>query len=365
MNKTVLHPLHVEMSAKMVDFGGWDMPIHYGSQVEEHHLVRKHCGMFDVSHMTVVDLKGSEVMSYLGHLLANDPAKLKEKGKALYSCMLNDEGGVVDDLIVYYLDDDFCRMVVNASTREKDIAWLQSQAGEYDLSITERPELAIIAVQGPEAREKAQACLDGVLAEEAFNLKRFSAFYSDDRLLARTGYTGEDGFEIILPENEAPALWRKLHAAGVMPCGLGARDTLRLEAAMNLYGQDMDETTSPLESGLAWTVSMDSDRAFVGRQALEKQKSSGLEWQLTGMLLQSRGVLRHGQKVQTSGGEGEITSGTFSPTLQQAIALVRVPVGCASECQVDIRGKLLPAILLKPPFVRNGEASESVKKLLT
>jgi aminomethyltransferase len=355
--RTPLYDDHVASGAKMVDFAGWDMPIHYGSQLEEHHAVRQDMGMFDVSHMTVVDLEGPQVRDFLHHLLANNVDKLQEPGKALYSCMLNERGGVIDDLIVYFLDDRFFRMVVNSATRDKDLAWIATQARAFDLTITERPELAMVAVQGPNARRHVLSLLDGELRARVEGLKPFMGAFVGDWFFARTGYTGEDGFEIMLPAAEASAWWSTLVAGGVRPCGLGARDTLRLEAGMSLYGADMDEDISPLEAALGWTVAWEpADRAFVGRPALEAQKAAGVPRKLVGLVLLDKGVLRNHQKVLTDAGDGEITSGSFSPTLGQAIALARVPAATGERVQVEIRGKRMDARVVKPPFVRNGKA---------
>lgn len=357
-NRTPLYEEHLAAGGKLVDFAGWDMPIHYGSQIEEHHRVRNHAGMFDVSHMTVVDLRGARARDYLRRLLANDVARLEETGKALYSCMLNVTGGVIDDLIVYYLRDDYYRMVVNAATREKDLAWLVEQAVAFGVTVKERDELAMIAVQGPDARGGVLGVLSPDAAAIAAELKPFAGAFAGDWFIARTGYTGEDGFEIILPGDEAAGFWRKLRAAGIGPAGLGARDTLRLEAGMNLYGTDMDEAVTPLESGLAWTVAWEpTDRDFIGRTALETQRREGVPRKLVGLLLEGKGVLRNHQKVAAGNdGAGEITSGSFSPTLQRSIAFARVPYDTGDDCQVEIRGKLLPARVVRPPFVRNGKA---------
>jgi len=357
-NKTPLYDEHVADGGKLVDFAGWDMPINYGSQIEEHNQVRNDAGMFDVSHMTVVDLTGERTREFLRYLLANNVDRLKDSGKALYSCMLNDTGGVIDDLIVYFLRDDFFRMVVNAGTHDKDLAWLEKQAPAFAVSVTERPELAMIAVQGPNARDKTLPILSEAARAAASELKPFFGAFDGDWFIARTGYTGEDGFEIVLPADAAASFWQQLRAAGVKPTGLGARDTLRLEAGMNLYGSDMDESISPLEAALGWTVAWEpAERDFIGRTALEQQRQQGTTQKLVGLLLEGKGVLRNHQKVLAEGvGEGEITSGSFSPTLQRAIAFARVPKGTGDTCQVDIRGKLLTARVVKPPFVRNGEA---------
>ncbi len=357
---TPLYDAHLAAGARMVDFGGWEMPINYGSQIEEHNKVRQAAGMFDVSHMTVVDIRGAHARIFLSYLLSNDVAKLNTPGKAFYSCMLNEQGGVIDDLITYFLDETFFRVVVNAATHDKDMEWISSQARAFDVVVEERPELAMIAVQGPEARQAVLTLLPEKDAALAGELKPFGAGWFGDMFIARTGYTGEDGFEISLSAGSAVALWDQLLAAGVAPCGLGARDTLRLEAGMNLYGQDMDENVTPLESGLGWTVAMKDERAFIGKDALLKQKEQGVEQKLVGLVLQDRGVLRPGQKIVTDAGEGVTTSGSFSPTLQKAIAFARVPKDATQTCQVDIRGKLLNCTIVQPPFARNGMVCEGI-----
>jgi aminomethyltransferase len=368
--KTILNDTHRALGAKMVDFGGWDMPIHYGSQIEEHHLVRRDAGMFDVSHMTVVDLRGARTREFLRHLVANSVDKLQKAGKALYTTMLDRNGGVIDDLIVYFMAEDFFRLVVNAATRDKDLAWITAQAAAFDVQVSERPEFAMIAVQGPTARERVQGLLREADRAGAARLARFAAMDAQTAtgiplFVARTGYTGEDGYEIVLPENEAVAFWNALLEAGVKPAGLGARDTLRLEAGMNLYGQDMDETVSPYEAALAWTVVLDEGRDFIGRGALEQQKADGVPRQLIGLVMDEKGVLRHGQKVLTAHGDGEILSGTFSPTLGKAIAFARVPagdiaLGADGGVRVDIRGKEVPVRVVKFPFVREGQPQPGV-----
>lgn len=352
LKRTVLYEAHLAMHAKMVDFGGWEMPLHYGSQLDEHHRVRNDAGMFDVSHMQVVDIRGDGARAFLRRLLANNIDKIKQAGKALYSCMLNESGGVIDDLIVYYMREDWFRMVVNAATAEKDVAWMRSVSGAAVIALEVCGRCAMIAVQGPRAREKTWAALPELRAGSE-NLKPFNAAEVGHYFVGRTGYTGEDGFEIILPRERAVEAWRALAAVGTAPIGLGARDTLRLEAGMNLYGQDMDEQTSPLEAGLAWTVDLDASRDFIGRVALEKQSPQA---QLVGLVLLDRGVLRAHQKVLTATGVGEIKSGSFSPTLAQSIALARVPtvVAAGDLVQVEVRDKLLSAKVVKYPFVRNG-----------
>jgi aminomethyltransferase len=355
--RTPLYDLHVASGARMVDFGGWDMPVAYGSQIEEHHAVRRDAGMFDVSHMCTVDLRGAGVRPLLLRLLANDVGRLSAPGKALYSCMLRPDGGVIDDLIAYYLDEKWFRLVVNAGTADKDIAWTREHAKQIGVAVVPRRDLAMIAVQGPNARAKAIPLLPEAGRAAAGALGTFFGAASDEWFVSRTGYTGEDGFEIALPSESAAELWQALAAAGVAPCGLGARDTLRLEAGMNLYGNDMDETVTPLESGLAWTVALEGNRDFVGKDALVKQRAAGVARKLTGLLLLERGVLRSHQKVLAgAAGEGEVTSGTFSPTLERSIGFARLPVAAAGTVEVDIRGRRSPARLVKPPFVRNGKA---------
>ena len=360
LKKTVLNAAHREIGARMVDFGGWDMPVNYGSQIEEHNAVRNDCGMFDVSHMCPVDVVGADCRKFLSRLVANDVAKLQVSGKALYAAMLNDAGGVIDDLIIYFLTETRFRIVVNAGTAEKDLAWMQAKVAEWklDVTITQRRDgdnaLGIIAVQGPNARAKVWEVLPQAKAATEV-LKAFFAAEVDQYFIASTGYTGEDGYEIMLPADEAHTVWNKLKAAGVAPAGLGARDTLRLEAGMNLYGQDMDEGVSPLDAGLAWTVALKDERDFVGKATL---LANGQQKQFLGLILLDKGVLRGHQQVITKQGNGEITSGSFSPTLQQSIALARLPLGVqiGDEVEVDIRGKQLKAKVVKPVFARNSKA---------
>ena len=356
-SKTPLYDKHVEAGARIVDFGGWDMPLNYGSQKEEHHAVRQKAGMFDVSHMTIVDLKGERVREFLRYLVANDVARLQDPGKALYTAMLNESGGVIDDLIIYFMTEEWFRIVVNAATREKDLAWIQKQAKPFGVAVSERAELAMIAVQGPKARELAAPCIDAEYRADALAMKPFFGMEAGGMFVARTGYTGEDGWEIVMPAAEAPATWDRLTAAGVAPCGLAARDTLRLEAAMNLYGSDMDETVSPLEAGLGWTIAWEpADRDFVGRGPLEAKRAEPDRMRFVGLLLEDKGVLRNHQRVVVEGiGEGEITSGGYSPTIGRSIALARLPAGDYDRAKVEVRGKLLNVRIVKTPFVRNGE----------
>ncbi|MEY3220206.1 MAG: glycine cleavage system aminomethyltransferase GcvT [Pseudomonadota bacterium] len=354
--RTALFTQHIDAGGKMVDFAGWEMPLHYGSQLNEHHQIRRDAGVFDVSHMTIVDLRGAQAHDFLRFLLANDVARLKTVGKALYSCMLNPHGGVIDDLIVYFCGDQHYRLVVNAATRDKDLAWISQQAESFEVSLQERRDLAMLAIQGPNARSKTLPLLPKALQDSAMQLGLFFSTWNDDWFVARTGYTGEDGFEIILPNQEVVDFWKALLNAGIKPAGLGARDTLRLEAGMCLYGADMDDNISPCEAGLKWTVAFQpEERDFIGRAAL-KEKCESNELVQVGLLLLERGVLRNHQKVLTEKGNGEITSGTFSPTLGRSIALARVPADCGEQVQVEIREKLFAAQVVRTPFVRHGKA---------
>lgn len=357
-NQTVLFEKHLEAGAKMVDFHGWEMPINYGSQIEEHHAVRQDAGMFDVSHMTIVDVAGTDAKSFLRKLVTNDVAKLTVAGKALYTGMLNEEGGVIDDLIIYFFNDDFYRLVVNSATREKDLAWINKQAETFSVEITEQPDWAMIAVQGPKAKEKVATILNDEQKAAVEGMKPFFGVQAGDLFIATTGYTGEAGYEIMLAPEKAAEFWQQLVDAGVAPCGLGARDTLRLEAGMNLYGSDMDETVSPLAANMGWTISWEpEDRDFIGRAALVKAKEQGTE-KLVGLVMEQKGVLRGGLKVVAESGEGVITSGTFSPTLGFSVAMARVPAGVkvGDTVQVEMRKKLVDVKVVKAGFVRNGKS---------
>ncbi len=354
--RTPLYQMHVNAHAKIVDFAGWDMPLHYGSQLEEHHQVRGHVGVFDVSHMGVIDVQGEDAAAYLRYVLANNVDKLVV-GKALYTCMLNERGGVIDDLIVYQCAADAYRIIVNAGTREKDIAWLQAKAAAFNVTLLAHHDKAMLAVQGPEAAATMGEFLSSNMRDAVMQLKPFHFLTVDHCFIARTGYTGEDGYEIICEANDAEKKWQALLAIGVKPCGLGARDTLRLEAGLNLYGADMDETVTPLESNLAWTVAMQpQERDFIGRAALEKQVAQGLNQRLVGLVLAGPGILRNHQKVIVDDKvQGEVTSGGYAPTLEKSIALARVPVTIGRACAVAIRQKQVLAQVVKPPFVRFGK----------
>jgi len=355
LQRTPLNATHRGAGAKLVDFAGWEMPLHYGSQIEEHHAVRRDAGMFDTSHMLAIDVEGDAASALLRYALANNVDRLRAPGKALYSCLLREDGGILDDLIVYLLDAKRFRVVVNAATADKDRVWLDTLRAQRtpEVSLKPRHDLAMIAVQGPNARDRVWAALPDTRGASE-SLAPFSSASAGEIFLARTGYTGEDGFELLVPGSRAEDTWARLAAQGVRPCGLAARDTLRLEAGMNLYGQDMDESVTPLESGLAWTVDLERSRDFVGKQALAIRAPTRA---LVGLALLDRGgVLRAHQSVRTPQGVGEITSGTFSPTMQQSIALARVPSGVVpgDTVQVAVRDKQLNARVVKPPFVRHG-----------
>ncbi|MEE5152217.1 glycine cleavage system aminomethyltransferase GcvT [Pseudomonas alliivorans] len=355
--RTPLFDLHLALGAKMVDFGGWDMPLHYGSQVEEHHQVRRDCGVFDVSHMNVIDVVGSQAKAWLRYLLANDVDRLKTPGRALYSAMLDSQGGIIDDMIVYLTTSGY-RLVVNAATGAKDFAWMQSRLEGFDVQLVERSEMAMLAIQGPQARNRIAELVSSARADLIRQLKPLEGHDNADWFIARTGYTGEDGLEIMLPAEQAPGFFNDLVGAGISPIGLGARDTLRLEAGMNLYGQDIDEHASPLVSNMAWSIAWEpADRDFIGRRALEAERAGGIAFKLVGLVLEERGVLRARQVVRIAEiGEGEITSGSFSPTLSKSIALARVPMATADRAEVEIRGKWYPVRVVQPAFVRHGKA---------
>ena len=358
--QTPLFEQHQASGARMVDFHGWMMPLHYGSQMDEHHAVRTDAGMFDVSHMTIVDLNGARTREFLRYLLANDVAKLTQPGKALYTGMLNASAGVIDDLIVYFMTEDFFRLVVNSATREKDLAWIAEHAAPYGVQLTPRDDLSLIAVQGPQAQAKAQTLFDEAQREAVAGMKPFFGVQAGELFIATTGYTGEAGYEIALPNEQAADFWQKLLEAGVKPAGLGARDTLRLEAGMNLYGQEMDEGVSPLAANMGWTIAWQpEDRDFLGREALEAQREKGTD-QLVGLIMTEKGVLRNELPVRFTDSEGNlregiITSGSFSPTLGCSIALARVPAGIGEQAIVQIRNREMPVKVTKPVFVRAGK----------
>jgi aminomethyltransferase len=358
--KTPLYDAHIAAGAQMTDFAGWLLPTRYQGVMEEHHAVRQHAGMFDVSHMCIVDITGSESGAFLRQLLANNIDKLAAPGKALYSCMLNEKGGILDDLIVYWLEPDYYRLVVNAATTDKDLHWLQQQSHQFadgKLQISQRSELALIALQGPEAEQQLTRQLPS-LGAQIKALKPFSVLRDDKYCIARTGYTGEDGFEIMLDASAAPTFWQALLDTGVTPSGLGARDTLRMEAGMSLYGQDMDESVTPLQCGLGWTVAWDPEqRHFIGREAVQQQRENGVAEKVVGLVLDQRNVLRSGYQVFGEDDQllGVLTSGTFSPTISKPIGMARVSKDIGTQVMVEIRGKKIPARVVKPVFVRQGQ----------
>ncbi|MGO2351222.1 glycine cleavage system aminomethyltransferase GcvT [Pseudoalteromonas nigrifaciens] len=356
-SKTVLYTKHLEAGAKMVDFHGWEMPINYGSQIEEHNAVRNDAGMFDVSHMTIVDIQGEQAQAFLQKLVANDVAKLTVPGKALYTPMLNEQGGVIDDLIIYFFSNTSYRLVVNSATREKDLAHLAKISADFAVTVTERNEFGMIAVQGPNAKAKTATLLTAEQNAAIEGMKPFFGVQTGDLFIATTGYTGEDGYEIVVPKEQAADLWQQLLDAGVAPAGLGARDTLRLEAGMNLYGLDMDESVSPLAANMAWTIAWEpQSRDFIGRDVLVQQRADQSTDKQVGLVLEEKGILRSGSKVIVDGGEGVITSGTFSPTLGYSVALARVPRSTGDTAQVEMRKKLVTVKVVKPGFVRNGKS---------
>lgn len=348
--QTPIFDRHVALGARMVDFGGWSMPLHYGSQIDEHHAVRREAGLFDVSHMRVVDLTGTDAKASLRYLLANDVNKL-QPGQALYSCMLNPEGGVVDDLIVYVRGDDSYRLVINAGTAENDIRWMTTELAHFAIKLNVRDDLGILALQGPNATAIAEAAF----GESIKHIKRFYGADLGPKFLGRTGYTGENGFEIILAADQLVAVFDQLVSEGARPCGLGARDSLRLEAGLNLYGQDLDAAHTPFTSNVGWTVALADERDFIGRAALEAERAAGPTERLVGLVLNGKGIMRHGQTVICGAGKGVITSGGFSPTLTKSIGLARIPAAASGNVAVQIRAKEIPATIVKPPFVRAGK----------
>jgi aminomethyltransferase len=365
--QTPLYALHRAAGARMVDFGGWDMPVNYGSQIDEHHAVRGDAGMFDVSHMRAVDLEGEGARDFLRHVLANNVDKLTAPGKALYSCLLRPDGGVLDDLIVYFLREDFFRLVVNAGTADKDIAWLRElmKARSPQLRLTPRDDLAMIAVQGPQARAKVWQALPGSEASSS-GLKPFFGIEAPlpggHCFIARTGYTGEDGFEIYTTDPDPGIIWATLiekgTPLGLLPIGLGARDTLRLESKLMLYGNDISDKTTVLEADLKWIVKLQKG-AFLGRPVIEKQLAEGLKRKLVGFELAEPGVARPHYPVYVKGQKvSEVASGTFSPLLKKAIGLVYLPIeatAVGTEFEIEIRTKRTKARVIPTPFYKRAD----------
>ncbi len=358
MNYTPFYQSHLDSNGKVVDFGGWALPVNYGSQIKEHEQVRTDAGMFDVSHMVVTDIHGVDAKDFFRHLISNDVAKLDKfgVGKALYSGLLNREAGVIDDLIVYLMPFGY-RLVTNAATEAKDLNWIKQVAANFKVELFPRRDLAMLAVQGPNAIKKVIAAHPH-MKDRLEQLKPFVAVEDNSYFYARTGYTGENGLEIMLPRAEANAFWGLLVEHGVVPCGLGARDTLRLEAGMNLYGHEMDETITPVACGMDWVVDLsDETRDFIGKKAYQLAKISTDQYKQVGLVLQGKGVLRDGQKVYVDGVEcGIVTSGTFSPSLKVSIAIARISAAVEAEAAaVDIRGNHEAVRIISLPFVRNGK----------
>lgn len=360
--QTPLFQLAVELKARLTSFGGWEMPVQFTGIGREHEAVRTAAGMFDISHMGKFVLRAKNLISQLQHLVPSDLNRL-QPGVAQYTVLLNSASGIIDDIIFYYQGEDASGnqqgvIIVNAATVGKDKAWLLQH---LDLSEVELQDISsekvLIAVQGPQAASALQPFIGENLAQ----IKSFghleATVLGQKSFIARTGYTGEDGFEVMVEPSVGIELWRLLLQAGVIPCGLGARDTLRLEAAMALYGQDIDETTTPIEAGLGWLVHLDTKGDFIGRQALEQQKSSGVTRRLVGLQMQGRNIARHGYQVLSQGKVvGEITSGTLSLTLGYPVALAYVPTALSQvgqQLEVAIRGKAYPAIVVKRPFYRS------------
>jgi aminomethyltransferase len=359
--RTPLYPLAQELKARFTDFGGWDMPVQFSGITAEHEAVRNATGMFDISHMGKFTLQGKNLIDQLQNLVPSDLARL-QPGQAQYSVLLHPNGGIIDDIIFYYQGEEKGEqrgvLIVNAATCIKDKAWLLEHLDTNQIKFQDlSAEKVLIAIQGP----TAVATLQKFVTEDLSPIKAFghleATILGKPGFIARTGYTGEDGCEIMVDPSVGIELWRSFLKAGVVPCGLGARDTLRLEAAMALYGQDIDDTTTPLEAGLGWVVHLDTKGDFIGRAALEQQKAAGVQRRLVGLQMQVRNIARHGYPVLSEGKVvGEITSGTLSPTLGYAIALTYVPTPLATVGQkldVEIRGKAYPAIVVKRPFYRS------------
>ena len=357
LKRTPLYSLHRELGAKIVEFGGWEMPVQYSGILEEHQAVRERAGIFDVSHMGELVLKGPDAFAQIQKLTPNDVSKLTD-GKCHYSAFLTERGTYVDDLLVYRRAPDSFMLVVNASNTPKDFAWAKSHVSG-NLKVEDKTEdYALLSVQGPRAVALCQRVCSANLSDIPYYAFRTMNVLGAPALVSRTGYTGEDGFELMVPAAEAEKVFRKLleegRADGVLPCGLGSRDTLRLEAKMALYGNDIDETVTPWEADLAWTVKMKKGD-FIGRDALEKQKQQGVPRKLVGFDMTDRGIARHGYPAQTQAGAGVVTSGTHSPTFGHPIGLALLPASASevgSEFSVDIRGRQARAKVVETPFYK-------------
>ncbi|TAF06995.1 MAG: glycine cleavage system aminomethyltransferase GcvT [Nostocales cyanobacterium] len=360
--RTPLYQQSVELKARFTSFGGWEMPVQYSGITLEHQAVRNTAGMFDISHMGKFTLQGKNLISQLEKLVPSDLSRL-QPGQAQYTVLLNSQAGIIDDIIIYYQGTDTTAIqkvviIVNAATTEKDKTWLLQHLDPDTVDFQDlSPDKILIAVQGP----KATSHLQSFVSADLTPIKAFghleTTIFGQPAFLARTGYTGEDGFEVMVDTQVGIELWQRLYDVGVIPCGLGCRDTLRLEAAMALYGQDIDDTSTPLEAGLGWLVHLDTKSDFIGREILEQQKTEGVQRKLIGLQTQGRNIARHGYPVLSSGKVvGEVTSGTISPTLGYPIALAYVPSQLANikqQLEVEIRGKAYPAVVVKRPFYRS------------
>ena len=350
MNKTTLFEQHKNLGAKIVDFGGWSMPINYGSQINEHKVVRSDVGIFDVSHMSIFDLSGSEQAKFLKYLLPNDVDKIKNSGRALYSPLLNNDGGVLDDLIVYNLGTHY-RIISNCATRSQNHDWFVKQSESYDVKIKLMNDLSIIAIQGPNSIN----LLDKIGIHDLDRMSDFDVKIYNSSMIAKTGYTGEEGFEVVIENSDVESFWLSLLEAGASAIGLGARDTLRLEAGLNLYGTDMDTNNNPYESNLAWTIDLnDKKRDFIGKRALEEINKDACK-ELKGIILRDKGILRSHQLIEHKAGNGEILSGTYSPSFGFSIAFARLDKGHDGEGKVKIRNNEFKVEIVSPPFMRKGK----------
>jgi aminomethyltransferase len=359
--RTPLYQTGVELKARFTSFGGWEMPVQYSGITAEHQAVRTAAGMFDISHMGKFILQGKNVISQLQNLVPSDLNRL-QPGQAQYTVLLNPQAGIIDDIIIYYQGTDTTVtqkvvIIVNAATTTKDKTWLLQNLDPQTVQFQDlSPNKVLIAVQGPTATHHLQSLVTTDLSPIPAFGHLETTIFGQPAFLARTGYTGEDGFEVMVDPEVGLKLWQHLYQAGVVPCGLGARDTLRLEAAMALYGQDIDDTTTPLEAGLGWLVHLDTKGDFIGRTVLEQQKAAGVKRRLVGLQTQGRNIARHGYQVLADGRVvGEVTSGTLSPTLGYPIALAYVPSELGKigrQLEVEIRGEAYPATVVKRPFYR-------------
>ena len=354
MNKTPLNKSHIELGAKMVNFSNWEMPISYSSLIEEHNAVRNTVGIFDVSHMSVFDFDGDNQVAFFEKIFANDIKKIYKDNKAIYGALLNEEGGILDDLIIYHANNKF-RLVSNCSTREQNRQWFEKHAVEFGVKVLERSDMGILAIQGPDALNKILEIKE--IDNQVNTLQSFGCMFEGDKLYARTGYTGEDGLELIVPTKDINHLWDQALELGCTPIGLGARDTLRLEAGLNLYGNDMTINNHPYESNMGWTIDMsDENREFIGKDAILSIDQSKSQ-KIVGIILQDKGILRSGYEITHEQGKGVVLSGSYSPTLQSSIGLARVDQGYKENGKVMIRNKLLNIDFVSPRFLGQGKIS--------